>query len=49
MLGLYTTLTKPNGQVSLGLPDLTIVQDPYTPCTNCEDHYIMGCVEHKPL
>jgi len=41
---------KPNGQdFFLGLPDLTIVQDPYTPCTNCEDHYLMGCVKYKPL
>jgi hypothetical protein len=48
-LPLFRPLERHNGQVFLGLPDLTIVQNPHAQCANHETHSVMQHTGYRPL
>ncbi len=47
--GTMVLLQGTNGQVFLGLPDLTIGQNPHAHCANHENPYLMGHAQYRPL
>jgi hypothetical protein len=48
-LPLFRPLKRHNGQIFLGLPDLTIVQNPHAQCANHETHSVMQHTGYRPF
>jgi hypothetical protein len=48
-LPLYSPLSRHDGQVFLGLPDITIVQNPHANSANHEKQNAIGCAGYRPF